>query len=133
MAETTGLNTNYPIYFDTTQILSPHSWEEKSNVVETVNETEAGTDQIDVTRYDKLSVSVSYAIAESEDGGGWAKILKGFSKYNSFTLKRYDILLGGYEERTVRMRNFSANLKPKSDYLPAVNGVWEISFTLEEF
>ena len=128
-----GLLNTYPILINNEPVLSPHSWTENSNTVETVNQTEAGTDQIDVTRLDKLSISVTYAIAETSDGTGWAKKFKGFSKLNSLIVKRYDILEAGYEERTMRMRNFSANLVPKSDYLPAVNGVWEISFTLEEF
>ena len=51
---------NYPIRFDGENIFTPTSWEEESTVVESVNETEAGTDQIIVTRYDKLSVSASF-------------------------------------------------------------------------
>lgn len=129
----TGLNATYPILFDNTEMLSPHSWVETSEVIETVNQTEAGTDQVDVTRFDKLKISVSYAVAESDSGEIWAKTLKGFSKQNSITVKRYDILNQGYEERTMRMRDFSATLKPKSDLLPSVNGVWEISFTLIQF
>lgn len=129
----TGLNATYPIYFDETEMLSPHSWSESSEVIETVNQTEAGTDQVDVTRFDKLSISVSYAVAESQSGGMWAQILKRFSKQNIIKVKRYDILKGEYETRNMRMRDFSANLKPKSDMLPSVNGVWEISFTLIQF
>lgn len=129
----TGLNNTYPIFFDDTEMLSPHSWNETSEVIETVNSTEAGTDQVDVTRYDKLKISVSYVVAENDNGQEWANILKGFSKQNSITVKRYDILEQGYEEREMRMRDFSANLKPKSDMLPSVNGVWEISFTLIQF
>ena len=51
---------DYPIKFNNEQIFTPSSWEESSAVVESVNETEAGTDQIIVTRYDKLSVSAAF-------------------------------------------------------------------------
>lgn len=127
-----GLLNTYPTLFNNVPILSPHSWSESSEVVETVNETEAGTDQLDITRFDKLTISASYAVAECEAGGSWAKLFKQFSKQNSITVKRYDILEEGYEERTMYMRSFTANLVAKSDYLPSVNGVWEISFTLKE-
>jgi len=129
----TGLQSNYPIVFDSTTMPSPSEWNEKSAVVENVNITEAGTDQVEVVRNDKLSISVKYKIAESNAGGDWAKTLKAFSKQTSIQVKRYDILAQAYETRSMRMRDFTANLVHKSDYLTAVNGVWEISFTLLEF
>lgn len=128
-----GLFNTYPIMFNQTQILSPSQWEEKSEVIENVNRSEAGTDNVEVARYDKLTVSARFKVAESPSAGSWAKIFKEFSKMASFTLKRYDILEQGYEERTVRMRNFSAELERKSDLLPAINGVWDIGFELIEF
>lgn len=132
-----GLRSTYPTMFDSTEILSPTSWKESSNVIETVNQSEAGTDLVDVTRYDKLIVDASYTIAETYEtggvGNGWAKTFKEFSEKASFTLKRYDPLVGGYEERTVRMRSFSAELIKKSDLFDAINGGWRISFKLEEF
>ena len=45
------------IKFNDEIIFEPESWEESSEVIESVNQTEAGTDQIAVTRYDKLSIS----------------------------------------------------------------------------
>ena len=122
----------YPIMFNSTELPSPSQWDETSEVVENVNVTEAGTDQVEVTRYDKLTVNVKYRIAEDLTGG-IANTLKDFSKKASFTLKRYDVLAQAYEERTVRMRDFKMSLVPKSEYLTAVNGVWEITFTLKEF
>ena len=122
----------YPIMFNSTELPSPSQWDETSEVVENVNVTEAGTDQVEVTRYDKLTVNVKYRIAE-DSAGGIANTLKDFSKKASFTLKRYDVLAQAYEERTVRMRDFKMSLVPKSEYLTAVNGVWEITFTLKEF
>ncbi len=128
-----GLYNTYPILFDTTQILSPSQWDEKSEVIENVNQSEAGTDNVEVARYDKLTVSARFKVAESSTAGTWAKTFKEFSKKASFTLKRYDILAEAYEERTVRMRNFFASLDRKSDLLPNINGVWDISFDLIEF
>lgn len=51
---------DYPVKFDDTEIPEPEEWSEESSVIENVNQTEAGTDQISVTRFDKLSVSCSF-------------------------------------------------------------------------
>ena len=131
-AEVDRMIETYPIMFDSTELPSPSQWDETSEVIENVNVTEAGTDQVEVTRYDKLTVNVKYRIAE-DSTGGIANTLKEFSKKSSFTLKRYDVLAKTYEERTVRMRDFKMSLVPKSEYLTAVNGVWDITFTLKEF
>ena len=56
------------ITFDDEEIIQPESWSEDSEVVETVDETEAGTDQISVVRYDKLSISCSFNCSHR-----WAK------------------------------------------------------------
>lgn len=128
-----GLYNTFPIVFDETQILSPSQWEETSDVIEEINTTEAGTDNIEVTRYDKLTVSARFKVAESQTGGEWAKTFKTFSKKPSISVKRYDIMTQAYDTRTMRMRDFSAVLVSKSDLLSGVNGVWEISFKLIEF
>ena len=52
--------SEYPIYFDDVKLFTPESWEESYAVIENTNQTEAGTDQVIVTRYDKLSVSASF-------------------------------------------------------------------------
>ena len=87
-----GLRSTYPTMFDSTEILSPTSWKESSNVIETVNQSEAGTDLIDVTRYDKLVVDASYKIAETYEtggvGNGWAKTFKEFMILLSVDMKK---------------------------------------------
>lgn len=122
------ISRDYPTFFDDVQMLLPTSWSESSEVIETVNESEAGTDIVDVTRYDKLSISASYRCTDS-----WAKILKEFSKKDIIVVKRYDYLSNAYEERNMRIRSFKANMMHYSDRIVASNGIWEISFTLEEY
>lgn len=132
-----GLAQRYPIKFNNTEMLTPSKWVESSEVIENVNTGEAGNDIVEVIRYDKLSISVSYQLAETMDengnGNGWVKILKDFSKESSIDVRRYDPSVGAYETRTMRMRKFKATLVGKSAELPAVNGVWTVSFSLEEF
>ena len=119
---------DYPLYFDTTVMPQPGSWQESSDVIETVNKTEAGTDQIEVTRYDKLTIAVGFVVTDDV-----ARTLKAFSKQNSITVKYYDIETDGYKERVMRMRKFSVSLHKGSDKLLAVRGVWDVNFSLEEF
>ena len=124
----TNLKTDYPIKFNTTVIPFPSGWEENPNVVENTFQTEAGTDKVEVIRYDKLSVSVSMKCLSS-----LVTTLGSFSRMDSFTLKRYNPTNDTYEERTVRMRGFKYKLVPKSQDLGATKGIWEVSFNLEEF
>ena len=42
---------DYPVYFDTTEVMQWSKWDENRTVIENAYETEAGTDQIDVVRY----------------------------------------------------------------------------------
>lgn len=51
---------DYPTIINNTQLFQPNKWEETSEVVEETYRTEAGTDQVSVTRYDKLSVDAQY-------------------------------------------------------------------------
>jgi len=119
---------DFPLYFDSTVMPQPHTWTETSNVVETVNKTEAGTDQVDVVRLDKLTISVEYGCTDD-----LARTLKAFSKQNSIVVKYYDIETDDYKQRTMRMRKFSVALVQHSNELLAVRGVWRVSFDLEEF
>ena len=119
---------DYPIYFDSTVMPQPRTWTETSNVVENVNKTEAGTDQVDVVRLDKLTIAVEYGCTDN-----LARTLKAFSKQNSIVVKYYDIETDDYKQRTMRMRKFSVALSQYSNELLTVRGVWRVTFDLEEF
>ena len=117
---------DFPYKFNDTVILWPLTWEEKPNVVEDVQSSEAGTDLVMVKRTDKLSVSCSFKVSSA-----WLEILKAFSEEDSFQLSRYDGTTQGYDVRTVRMRGYSQNRIRWSEVTDG--GLWEVSFTLEEF
>lgn len=119
---------DYPVKFGEEEIPEPEEWSEESSVIENVNQTEAGTDQISVTRYDKLSVSCSFQCSHR-----WASKFKAYSKKDSISVRMYDIELGGYKTRTMRIRSFKADPVKNSQRTPNTNGLWEISFHLEEF
>ena len=122
-----SIRSSYPMLFNTTAIPFPTSYSETLNTVETVKQTEAGTDIVTVARYGKLSVSMSFTCLQST-----LQTLSSFSSVDSFTFKRYNPATGAYGEKTVRMRNFNYALKKGSEDL-TVDGVWDVSFELEEF
>lgn len=120
---------DFPIYFDNTEMPIPQTgWQETSNVVENTQMSEGGTDMVDVVRYDKLSISVSTSCLSN-----LAKTYKQFSKRDSIQVKIYDIIDEAYKTHTMRMRSFNANRRKDTDKLSITNGIWDISFTLEEF
>lgn len=122
------LKSSYPIKFNTTEIPFPASWSESPETLEKVFQSEAGTDKIIIQRKNKLKVTMNYNCLDT-----LANTLGTFSQMDSFTFKRYNPITATYEERTVRMRNYSCAFVKKSEDLSATNGIWKISFTLEEF
>ena len=120
--------SDYPIKFNGESIPEPVSWSENSEVIEAVNETEAGTDQIIVTRFDKLTISCSFQCSHR-----WAKKFKEYSKLNEVTVNFYDVINEQYRTRAMRIRNYQMNLVNNSWRTDRTNGLWEISFDLIEF
>lgn len=123
-----SIRTNYPMLFNTTAIPFPNSYSENSQTIEKTKQTEAGTDIVNLIRQNKLKASMSFKCLQTT-----LQTLASFETENSFVFKRYNPKNGTYEERTVRMRNFKHNLIKGSEDLSEVDGVWEVSFTLEEF
>lgn len=119
--------SEYPIKIENVAIPFPSEWTENSNVVENTGRSEAGTDISIVTRYDKLSIRCRFTVLSE-----WAQKFKQWSFMDVLALTRYEPSTGEYDVRTVRIRNFSASLKRNSHKLKVTNGVWEVSFVLEE-
>lgn len=118
--------------FNDTEILYPLSWNESYEVIENTGQSEAGTDLVNVVRYGKMSVSCSFRVTST-----WLATFKSFRDLDSFTLS---ICVGYdgnddpiYETHTVRMRGFAQDRMPKSEDIGVTVGIWDISFTLEEF
>lgn len=119
---------DFPPIFDNEEMpIAQSGWSENSNVVENVQLSESGKDLIDVTRYDKLSISVS-TVCTSD----LAKKYKEFSLKDSIQVQLYDIIDEDYKTREMRIRNFSANRRKDTDGLEVTNAIWEVSFNLEE-
>lgn len=122
------IKTTYPIIFDSTEVYYPGSFEVDEQVVEKVNQTEAGTDQVQLVRTGKVNLSFATKCLSAA-----LITFKTFSTKTSFTLKYYDPALSGYATKVVRMRNFKYNVIKNSYDLDGVDGVYDVSFTLKEF
>lgn len=119
---------DYPVLFNEEEIIRPSSWSESYGVIESVNETEAGTDQVVVVRYDKLSVSASFKCSST-----WAGKFKRYSVQGRVHVSMYDLAREDYRQRIMRIRNFKASPVEGSHLTSGTNGLWEVSFDLEEF
>lgn len=119
---------DYPIMFDDVEILRPTAWMEQSTVIENSNLSEAGTDIVEVVRYDKLTIAAQFTVTSN-----WAKVFKYYSKQASIAVKRYDVLAEDYETRNMRIRNLSITRRKKSEFVKGYFGIYDVNFNLEEF
>ena len=120
---------NFPIKFDTTALPFPTAWKQTHNKVQTLLQSEGGSDLIQSIRKGKLHIDAQFAIADDI----WVKFFSQYDKKDSFTLSQYSPVTSAYEERTVRMESFSYSSRRKSEELTAVTAVWDVTFSLEEF
>lgn len=119
---------DFPIKFDSTTLFKPEKWDESYSTIENVRQTEAGTDSISVTRFNKLNVSCEFSCTDV-----WAKFFLEYSKKLSFTLSIYDVETSAYVQKTVRMRNYKSGIEPNSEYVTSSFGLYNVSFDLIEF
>lgn len=120
---------DFPIKINNTSIPVPIAWSENPAVVENAMTTEAGTDVIDVLRVDKLTVTASFDVSSV-----WLATFKGWSNSTSaLTVDIYDPITNAYKQRSMRIRNFVANLVKDSDNTSGTIGLYNLSFDLIEF
>lgn len=116
------------IMFNQTEIPFPKSWVENPQKLKNTFTTEAGTEIDLIVRAKKLVVSASTTCLADD-----LKTYFEFRDMNSFTLTKYDPLTKQSESAIVRMTDFNYELVEKSHKLPEQNGVWNVSYNLEEF
>lgn len=116
------------IYFNQTKMPWPKSWVENPQKLKNTFTTEAGTEIDLIVRAKKLVVSASTTCLSAE-----LKTYFQFRDMNSFTLTKYNPLTETSETATVRMTDFNYELVAKSHKLSGQNGVWNVSYNLEEF
>lgn len=120
---------DFPIKFGETAIPFPTNWQQTPNKVQSLLQSEGGTDLIQSVRKDKMHIDAQFILADDT----WVKFFSQYDKLDSFVLSQYSPITSAYEQRTVRMEGFSYTLRRKSQELTTVTGVWSVSFSLEEF
>ena len=119
---------DYPIKINNTAIPFSGTMSEKSDIIENVNKSEAGTDIRQVARVDKLSVGITYTMLSS-----FLSTLEGWrDSLTALTVSIYDFQTAAYKERSMVMRNYKKDLKDKSQDLTVTTGIWTVSFDLIE-
>lgn len=120
----------YPIIMNgTTLPFFPTTWQRTPKKIQTTNQSEGGRDIVQVARSNKMTISATFALADVT----WVTFFENLKELDSFTLREYSPRLNDYEERTVRIEDYSDSPRRKSEKLEGVTGVWDVSFTIEEF
>lgn len=123
------LRTDYPTYFDDTEIaIKCLQWDRSFYNVLNINQTENGVDDIEVIRKGKSTISASYQCSDF-----WAAKLAAFDELPSFMVYFYDVKTKDYTTLTVYMDGLSVEQVPDSDKTPGTNGLYTVSFNLVEF
>lgn len=120
---------NYPPMFNTTAVPFFPELEIQPKSVQNKNLSEGGRTIIQKIRTDKWSVPVKMSVAGDE----WVRFFYNLSLADSCTFKQYSPILQGYSTRTVSIEDFAFKMHKHSEDLTSVSGVWDISFTIEEF
>lgn len=120
---------DYPVIMNGTTVPFMPALKNKPNIIQKVNQSEGGRDIVQNIRKDKMSVSVTLKLADFH----WVQFFYQLYMMDSFVLKQFNPLVGGYDERTVRIDDFDYDNEKDSDKLTAVVGVWNVNFTIEEF
>ncbi len=126
----TGLAKNYPIVLNGVEFPYFKTWNVVRNDYVTTHETEGGTQEDVIARKGRRSISASTTCLQP-----LAAKLIALADLDSFEVKYYDVATDAYVTINARVGagSMSYSLKTKSANLNAVNGVWTVTFTLEEF
>ncbi len=104
----------------------PRKLSENYEVIEKVYRTEAGTDQTQVTRVEKLTLGLTFQLSSA-----WAQKMRVLAKTQNLTAVIDEA--GEIKTRTMRIRNYKSDLVDDSRNTPGTSGLWEVSFDLIEY
>ena len=126
----TGLQDNYPIILNNIPYKYFKTWQITRNDYVVTHETEGGVQEDVVSRKGRKSISVSVTCLQPLVAG-----LLSLAELDEFEASLYDPAIDDYDTITVRIGagSMSYGLVEKSADLKTVNGVWQVTFTLEEF
>lgn len=116
--------------FDSTPVPFTKRMSTQYSNKQNVNETEGGHTIIQTIRKNVFSMSVSTRCLSPV-----VKIYREFSEKDSFVLTYFDTLTEATTTKTVHMEGYSESLVENSYEFDSTvtNGIYDVSFTLEEF
>lgn len=123
------LKRDFPIYFNNIEIEIPHlAWQIGYANIIVINETEAGTDDVEYTRFGKTTIRAQFRCMDE-----WTSFFVSCNSLPGFDVRYYDIEEKQYVTKTMRMDGLSISERRYTDELEITNGVYDISFNLVEF
>ena len=122
--------TSYPIKINNTAIPSPDSWEENPRKISNEFMMENGGRKKIGVRTTLMSISASFTVSSR-----WLKKFESWRDDETLTVSIYDALTNAYVNYTMEITDdsFSYNLIKNSKRLRNTEGLWRLSFELEEF
>ena len=126
----TGLQKNYPIILNNIEFDYFKTWTTTRNDYVTTHETEGGTQEDIVTRKGRRSIGVTVTCLQP-----LLAQLIALAELDEFEAQIYEPAIDDYATINARIKagTMTYSLKERSAGLEAVNGVWNVNFTLEEF
>lgn len=122
------VSSDYPLKFNNEEMYYPSSFSIDEEVIDKTNQTEAGTDQVQLVRTGKVTMTFGTKCLAD-----WLARYKYYSALASFQVSYYDVSVNGYVTKTVRMRDFKWSVVKHSYELENIAGVYDVSFVLKEF
>ena len=123
------LKTDYPVLINGTQMdVEWLQWDVAKNNIVSSQETEAGTEDMEVIRTGKVSISALVQVSDR-----WAHIIDGFNDIPVLPVKYYDVSALNYVEKSMYMSDLSIELAQYSNRQTLSNGLYTVSFKLTEF
>ena len=115
-----------PIKLNGMNILTPLKWTESFSNVETINETEAGTKQIMVTRRNRRTVEAQFRCTSE-----WLNRLSALNNADLVHAEYSDVLTGFGVEYDMHITEYKADFIYHSEESEDTDGVWNISLKME--
>lgn len=122
--------TSYPIKINNTAIPFPDTWEENPRKISTEFQMENGGRKKIGIRNKLMSISAAFTVSSR-----WLKKFEAWRDASTLTVSIYDAQTGAYKNYTMEVMDdsFSYNLIKNTKRLGNTEGLWRLSFDLEEF
>ena len=122
--------TSYPIKINSTAIPFPDSWEENPRKISSEFQMENGDRKKIGIRNKLMSISASFTVSSR-----WLKQFEAWRDAATLTVSIYSAQTGAYKNYTMEIMDdsFSYNLIKNSKRVRNTDGLWRVSFDLEEF